>query len=78
MSVSGAFRYKLFPVPKGRYLFPELPSQTEDTLWHHLPGGEFSTRGAQGQDPQLILGGTESSSGKSIFQNEEETKAGIR
>ena len=49
MSVSGAFRYKLFPVPKGTYLFPELPSQTEDTLWHHLPGGEFSPRGAQGR-----------------------------
>ena len=56
MSVSGTFRYKLFPVPKGRYLFPELPSQTEDTLWHHLPGGEFSPRGAQGQGPQLGLG----------------------
>ena len=76
MSGSGAFRYKLFPVPKGKHLSPHLPSQTEDALWHHFLEGEFPLRGAQGQGPQL-RGDRESSSGKSIFQNEEEPKAGI-
>ena len=56
MNVSGAFRYKLFPVPKGKHLSPDLPSQMEDTLWHHFLGGEFSPRGAQGQGLQLSLG----------------------
>ena len=56
MSGSGTIRYKLFPVPKGKHLSPDLPSQTEDTLWHHVLGGEFSPRGAQEQGPQLSLG----------------------
>ena len=73
MSGSGSFRHKLFPVPRGKH----LPSQIEDTHWHHFQGGEFSPRGAQGQGPQLSLGRQESSSGKMIFQNEEEAKAGI-
>ena len=78
MSVSGAFRYKLFPVPKGKYLSPHLPSQTDDTLWHHFLEGAFSPRGAQGQDPQLSLGTHGVQLRKSIFQNEEEAKARIR
>ena len=69
-------RYKLFPVPKGKHLSPHLPSQTENTLWHHFLGGEFSPRGAQGQGPQLSLGRQESSPGKRIFQNEEAAKQG--
>ena len=40
--MSGALRYKLFPVPKGKHLSPDLHSQTEDTLWHHFLWGEFS------------------------------------
>ena len=76
MSGSGSFRYNLFPVPKGKHLSPHLPSQTENTLWHHFLGGEFSPRGAQGQGPQLSLGRQESSPGKRIFQNEEAAKQG--
>ena len=56
MSGCGAFRHKLFLGPKGKHLSPYLPSQTEDTLWHHFLGGEFSPRGAQGQGPQLSVG----------------------
>ena len=52
MSGSGSFRHKLFPVPRGKH----LPSQIEDTLWHHFQGGEFSPRGAQEQDPELSFG----------------------
>ena len=56
MSMSGAFRYKLFPVSKGKYLSPHLPSQTDDTLWHHFLEGEFSPRGAQEHGPELSFG----------------------
>ena len=56
MNVSGTFRYKRFPVPKGKHLSPDLPSQMEDTLWHHFLGGEFSPRGAQEHGPELSFG----------------------
>ena len=56
MSGSGTFRYKLFPVPKGKHLSPDLPSQIEDTLQHHFLRGEFSSRAPKGQGPQLSLG----------------------
>ena len=75
MSGSGTFRYKLFHFQRGNTC-PHLPSQTENTLWHHFLGGEFSPRGAQGQGPQLSLGRQESSPGKRIFQNEEAAKQG--
>ena len=54
--MSGALRYKLFPVPKGKHLSPDLHSQTEDTLWHHFLWGEFSPRGAQEHGPESSFG----------------------
>ena len=54
--MSGALRYKLFPVPKGKHLSPDLHSQMEDTLWHHFLWGEFSPRGAQEHGPELSFG----------------------
>lgn len=56
MRGSGAFRHRLFPVPRGKHLSPHLPSQMEDSLWHHFPGAESFPGGAQGQGPQLRLG----------------------
>ena len=44
------------PIPNRKHLSPHLPSETENTLWHHFLGGECSSRAAKGQDPQLSLG----------------------
>ena len=40
-------RNKLLPVPKGKHLSPDSPSQTEATPWYQFLGGQFSWRGAQ-------------------------------
>jgi len=47
ISVCRASRNKLLPVPKGKHLSPDSPSQTEATPWYQFLGGQFSWRGAQ-------------------------------